>query len=396
MKKRKPLISFLGKKFIHLIRNLWWKFLRLISLVFYLCPINKNKITAYNFHGNGYGDNPKYLVEELLKENKYEIIWFVKNKNEEFPKGVKKVKYRSLASLYHLITARLWLDTIRNSPRPLFKRKNQYYIQMWHGGIALKGMEKDVEDALPKSYIKCAKKDGKIADFMLSNCALRTEIINRAFWFNGKVLEFGTPRDDILFYPNQDEINKLKQKYHIRDKKIVLYAPTFRNDKSFYEKLKFNVLKLKQALEKKFNENFVVCIKLHPNDANLNNLDLFKDAIDLTKEADSQLILSACDVVISDYSSMLLDFTLTKRLAITYAPDYDEYINKERKLYFDLKTCGIPFAETFDELIEIINKFDQSEYVEKIKKFHDYFGIFENGTSSKQIKKYLIEKGILL
>lgn len=202
------------------IKGLCWKLKKLFSLVFYLFPINKKKVTVYNFNGLGYGDNPRYLVEELIKENKYKIIWIVKDKTSRFPDGVKKVGYKSLSSLFHMITARLWLDTSRYSPRPIFKRKNQYYIQMWHGGIPLKGMEKDAEETLSKSYIESAKKDSALADFMLSNCKMRTEIIERAFWFDGKILEYGIPRDDILFNPRKADVDEFKKKYGLENKKI--------------------------------------------------------------------------------------------------------------------------------------------------------------------------------
>ena len=88
----------------------------IISLVFYIVPIEKNKIIAYNFNGNGYGGNSKYLCNELLKYNKYKIIWICKNVNSEFPEGIIPVKYGTLKALYHVITARLWLDNVRNNP----------------------------------------------------------------------------------------------------------------------------------------------------------------------------------------------------------------------------------------------------------------------------------------
>lgn len=369
----------------------------LISLLFYIVPIKKNRITVYNFVGKGYGDNPKYLVEELLKDKKYEIIWIVSDMSYNFPNGVKKIRYGSLKSLYYMITARLWLDTIRNNPKPLFKRKHQYYIQMWHGGIVMKGHEADTIDSLSKKYIKLAKKDSKLADYILSNCKDRTDIIKRAYWYNGEILELGIPRDDILFCPNKNETDKLKAKYGLKNKKIVLYAPSFRNCDNFYgEKQMFNVDKLLNTLNKKFGGEFVFCYRMHPNDEKRrSHLSKIEGAIDLQSEQDSQLVLSACDVVISDYSSMWIDFTLTGNPAFIYAPDYDDYTKNERLMYFDLKNCMVPFAESFNELLKNIEEFDYEKYNKKRRQHYKNCGLFEDGTSSKKIKEYLQNNGII-
>ena len=376
-----------------LLKRIFAKLKYIFALIFYIFPVNKNKVVVYNFAGNGFGDNPKYLVKELLKHKPYKIIWIVKDKNIEMPSGIKKVRYNSLSSIYHLTTAKLWLDTIRNNPKPLFKRKKQTYIQTWHGGIFIKGQEKDVENYLSKGYVKSAKGDGKIADYMLSNCKKRTELIKRAFWFDGEILEFGVPRDDVMFNPDIQEIKELKNKYNIQNKKMVVYAPSFRNDSSFYANLNFEPDKLIKALNKKFNSNFAFCVRLHPNDNSITKLKGFENVINLTKESDSQLILSAADVVISDYSSMLLDFTLTKKPAFIFAPDYDDYIKKERELYVDLSKIGIPFAKTFNDLIKEIESFDKNSYNKSLDKFFDFYEIFEKGNSSKLIVDYLINKG---
>lgn len=368
---------------------------RVVSLLFYLFPIKRNRITVYNFMGNGYGDNPKYLVEELLKHGDYEIVWIVRDINVEMPKRIKKVRYNSLKSYYYMTTARLWLDTIRNNPKPIFKRKGQYYIQMWHGGFLLKGVEKDIEQNLNKGYVRDAKRDSKFADFFLSNCKDRTNLIKRAFWFKGEILEFGLPRNDVLFKPRIEEINKLKAKYKIVNKKIVLYAPSFRENNEFYDTIGFDYNKLVQVLNAKFNGDFVFCVRLHPNDLVRKNLNAFKDAINLTSEPDSRLVLSASDVIISDYSSMLIDFALTGRYAFILAPDYEEYIKRERYLYLNIKTCGIPFANNFGDLVYNIENLSGDDYRNNINKLFEHFGIFEHGNASEQIVNELLKRGIL-
>ena len=363
-----------------------------ISLLFYLVPIKKNKITFCNFAGKGYGCNPKYLAEEFLKDGKYELVWFVSNTNDSsIPEGIKKVKYGSLAHFYHLITAKLWVDNIRNNPKPIFKRKKQLYVQTWHGGIAVKGIEKDVENLLSAKYVKKAKTDGKLADFIISGSGYQTKIIERSFWFNGTVLKLGRPRDDGLFIKDEQALNNLKESLKIKGKKVILYAPTFRVNKNFYKELSFDSEKLVEAFNKRFGGEHVLALRLHPNDSTPENIALFKNVVNFAKIPDSHMALHLSDYLISDYSSMIFDYTRLGNKAFIYAADYEEYLKKERNLYFSLKESGVPFAEDFEELINLVNNFDLKKYNNSIKKLNANFEFYDNVNSSKRIKEYLVE-----
>ncbi len=365
---------------------------RLVSLMFYLVPVNKNKITFCNFAGKGYGCSPKYLAEEFIKENRYKLIWFVSDMNLDLPKEITKVKYGSLKHYYHLITARLWIDNIRNNLKPIFKRKKQIYVQTWHGGVGIKGIEKDVEEYLGKDYLKAAKIDGKMSDYVLSGSDHLTRIIERAFWFNGEVLKLGIPRDDILFDWNEDEILKTKKELGLEGKKIILYAPSFRLDKDFYKNLNFDTEKLVKAFDERFGGNHAFCIRLHPNDATKENIEVFKNAVNLNVLSDSNIALHCADYVISDYSSMIFDFARLDRISLVYAPDYDVYTKNERKLYFDIKESVFPFAQSFDDLLSNISNFDDKAYKKNMKKFNDFFGFYDNNNSSQRVKDFLKDK----
>ena len=98
-------------------------------LSFPILKIDNKKIVFDNFNGKGYGDNPKYIAEELIKEKvDCKIIWVVSNINEEIPKEIKKVKYGSIKSLWEYATAKVWIDNVRNY-KGVKKKRNQFYIQ---------------------------------------------------------------------------------------------------------------------------------------------------------------------------------------------------------------------------------------------------------------------------
>ena len=83
---------------------------------FYYLPICKKKIVFDNFGGRGYGDDPKYIAEELRKNDSgLKLIWVTSDMKQEFPKGIKKVKYGTIRAAYHWSTAKIWVDNIKSS-----------------------------------------------------------------------------------------------------------------------------------------------------------------------------------------------------------------------------------------------------------------------------------------
>ena len=143
---------------------------KIFMFIFGFFSIDNNKIFVSNFDGKGYGENPAAVGDELLKRNiDLKIYWVVNDINDNsIPKEIIKVKNNSIKYFYHLRTAKVWLKNKRSNIE-ITKRKNQYYIQLWHGPIGMKKIEKDCEQLLNKFYVKAAKKDSKYIDLMISN-----------------------------------------------------------------------------------------------------------------------------------------------------------------------------------------------------------------------------------
>lgn len=368
-------------------------FIRLIYMAFSVFKIKRNKIVLSNFCGKGYGDNGKYIVEELLQRGlDYDIVWLVKDLNEEMPHGVRKVKSKSLKSIYEQATAHIWIDN-RRKPLYVRKRKQQFYIMTWHSNIALKRVEKDVESKLSKAYVKNAKHDSKMIDVFLSGSKWETNCIRNSFWYDGKVLEIGYPRQDIFINNNAntiDIINKVRNYYGIRENtNILLYAPTFRRSQN-EESLSVYNLKWAETLcafEKRFGGEWVGMIRLHPNVSRLRDkLNIPINIIDVTAYNDMQELILSCDCLITDYSSTIMEAGIANKYGFIYASDIDEY-NKDRSSYFDLTTeLPFPFAPDNETLIDNILKFDTTHYFNNLHKFlkNDY-GVFCKGNASKTI-----------
>lgn len=357
-------------------------------------PIDNKKIVVVNYVGRGYGDNAKYIVDELLKSEKdVKIVWLVKNQAEadSLPDRVSACKIYSAASIYHLSTAKVWIDNCRKG-FIMFKRRKQYYMQTWHG-FALKRIEKDVADNLGKKYVHDAINDSKLIDCIISDSAFMTGIYKRAFWYDGEILELGSPRNDIIINKNAGLKEKVFEYFGIdRTRKLVLYAPTFRADYS-NDAYSLDFHRLKHSCEQKFGGNFSVLVRLHPNivkncdQMNFDNVDV----INASFYPDMQELLSVSDAVISDYSSLMFDFALSMKPCFQFATDIDEY-KKDRDFYFEIDNLPFVLAKNNDELEQGILDFDEEKYKSELASFYESVGMVLDGTASSRCSEIILEK----
>ncbi|MBR3176467.1 CDP-glycerol glycerophosphotransferase family protein [Candidatus Saccharibacteria bacterium] len=356
---------------------------------FIICVFTKvddNKIVITNYYGKGYGDNGKYICDELIRrDGKYNIVWLVEDINEKMPSRVKVVKIKSIRSFYELATAKIWIDNCRK-PYYLRKKKNQFYIQTWHGSFAIKKIEEAAEKELDKVYILNAKNDSKMMDLALSSNRLMTEIYEKYFWYNGQILECGCPRNDIIINQPVDIKEKIINACKL-DKgiNICLYAPTFRKDKSLAP-YNINYEELRKELKKKFGGRWAILIRLHPNiTAKSKELNFFNEYIkDVSRYSDMQELLAASDFMITDYSSCIFDYALSKKPCCIYASDIEKYVD-DRGFNISLNEYPFDIARNNDELSQTIASFDTAKFTERINAFYRRYRCKEDGKASRLI-----------
>ncbi|WML47808.1 CDP-glycerol glycerophosphotransferase family protein [Neobacillus sp. PS3-34] len=370
-----------------------------ISLIFifsFNClPLKNNKIFMFSYYGSQYGCNPKYITEHLLMncpKNKYDIVWAFNDpdsKNERT--NIRKVKTMSLRYFYELCTSKVIITNFRTTE--LFKkRKDQFYIQTWHSSLRLKQIEKDAEKALPKDYLKMAREDSKKIDLIISGCKYSTRIFKKSFWYNGEILKKGTPRNDFLFEQNEKVRKKICNRLSIPNGcKVVLYAPTFRNEGNL-DVYKLDYSQILEKLKRKFGGEWLCLVKLHPHLISKSiGLQENHQIKDVTKYDDIQELLSITDVLISDYSSLIFDFSITKRPCFLYVPDYLDYIKIDRQLYFDLTELPFISATSNLHLLEKLDHFDSQKYTKNLLEFLKKVGSYENGEACKYLIKRIDE-----
>lgn len=356
--------------------------------IFRIFKINRKKIIVLNYSGKGYGDNGKYIVEQLLKSNNnYKIYWAINDNKfiKTLPNTIMPVRYNSLKYFYHLYTSKVWINNCR-FPSYIRKRKNQYYIQTWHSSIRLKKIEKDAERFLSKEYIRSAKNDSKMIDLLLCGCDFSRRTYEKSFWYDGKIAMTGTPKFD-PYFSAKDSSNikkKILKKYCIdSDKKIILYAPTFRkNNKGF-----LGTLDCKSLLSNNKMKDYVILLRLHPNSNAIINEK--SGIINVTDYHNIQDLVITCDYLITDYSGCCFDALVNGKKCALFVPDLEEYKKNDRELYFTFDELPFPKISNINDLIKFLNKKDYLDYDKKIITFRENIGLIEDGNASLRVKNII-------
>lgn len=189
----------------------------------------ENRIVFLTFQGD-YSCNLKYIAEELIKQGvDCELVWAVRDdKHGEFPKEIKTVNRNTLEFYRLASSSKIIIDNANNFEfLKLKKRKDQILIQTWHGSMGFKKIETNKN----KNWMKKSMYLDEITDYCIVNSDFEIDVFKNTFWKTTEKLKYGHPRNDILFNGNKELSLKIKKKYNLdNDTKIVLYAPTFRDN----------------------------------------------------------------------------------------------------------------------------------------------------------------------
>jgi CDP-glycerol glycerophosphotransferase len=280
---------------------------------------------------------------------------------------------------------------ISNNPFPSYipLRKQQVFINTWHGGGAYKTVGNISKEAT-NVYDKILKITSGQTSIYISSCKKFTEVTSLETKIPvSKFLECGLPRNDIFFTNHKKIRDVVCKKYAVLlNQSILLYAPTYRgnpHNATFENKL--NLKNCINALNSRFDTDTVVFFRSHHAlNIHINSYNI----IDVTAYPDMQELLCACDFLITDYSSCMWDFSLTTKPGFLYVPDL-EYYHRERSFYTPIKSWPYPFASTNDELVNIIKNYDAKRAKQKIEAHLNSLGSFEHGNASDIIADLIVK-----
>ena len=370
-------------------------------------PVNKRLIIFESYHGNQYSCNPRAIYEYLMDNHPedYEMYWSVNKKhNKKFiGLNIPYVNRFSLRWLFLLSRARYW---VINTRMPLWIKKPRHtiFLQTWHG-TPLKKLALDIEEVhMPgtdtEKYKQNFLKESRNWDYLISPNQYSTKIFKSAFDFQKKILETGYPRNDYLMkeYP-QKTVTKLKETLGIpKHKKVILYAPTWRDDE-YYEKGKYK-FELKLNLEKLYKElgnEYVIVLRMHYLVVDSFQLPQYKGFIyDLSEYEDIRELYLISDILITDYSSVFFDYLCLLRPVIFFTYDLEKYRDKLRGFYFDFENeAPGPLVKNTDELLKIIRQLNLSKFKpsDSYLQLHQKICDLEGNESTKKVVNEVFLKG---
>lgn len=359
-----------------------------IARSFFVFTPKYGKIVVNNFNGKGYGGNPKYIIESLRKRSLdgLRIFWLVQDYNVALPPDIHPVKAGSLLAEYHFSTAKVWLSNVRLNNRSR-KKKTQFYVQTWHAMHGIKYAEKDIQDSLDPAYVQHAIRDSHSANLFVSSGSTQTKEYRDSFWYTGEILESGYPRTDILI-SGSDPQKKMEiyDEFRLDNQKIALYIPTFRDSgesKTMFENEYEDIV---TALEKRFDENFVLFVRFHPNVKGYKDWMKFSDRIiDATEYPDLQELMRFSSVLITDYSSAVFDYMLMKKPVFIFAMDLSTFEEENRRLRLHPRDLPFPFSTSIEELVSCILSYSVQNELERSESFFARYEFIADGLSSKVV-----------
>lgn len=357
-----------------------------------LLPIQQKKVVFSNFMTRGYGGNPKYIAEELhRKRPDMELVWIGDSK-ADYPAYIHPVRAWSLRHYYELATAAAYVTNFR-SYFGVRKRPQQTYLQTWHGSYALKKVEAEAA-GLTEKYIHDAKLDGQMSDGILADSYLQEQNFRKAFWLGEhvEILRFGLPQNDIIYRRRNDLSirNQISCTLDIpQNSYTILFAPTFRDDFST-DGYQVDLEAVAGAFEEKMHRECVVLVRMHPNARRFASTIQYSSRVkNATEYPDVQELVLGCDALITDYSSMLFDFSHCGKPVFLCALDLEAY-QTTRGLADDYFTLPLPLAFTNVQLTENIKAFDEKSYQQKVEQFYQKNPVYDTGRASEQVVDWLL------
>ncbi len=372
----------------------------------FVLPVNHRKIVFMSNLGRSYGGNPKSIYEEMVQlglDHKYRCYFLLENPKVNLPGTARTIKLSRFRYYYELAVAGYIVSDTR-LPNYIRKRKGTKYLQTWHG-TPLKKLALDMTSyhmaggQTVEEYREEFKKNSSTWDYLISQNKFSSNIFRHAFAFDGNMLEIGYPRNDVLFTRNhKTDLMELKKKYQLPlDKKIILYAPTWR-DNSFYDKAsyKMNAPLDYDLLFEKLSKDYVILIKYHymvREKLDFSSYHGFYRVMNSSVDISELYLIS--DLLITDYSSVMFDYSILKRPILFYVYDLEEYKDELRGFYFDfIKQAPGPFVMTTEQLVDEIRDYDWLKYKEKYEEFCNTYHTFEKGNASKCAIKALLDENI--
>ncbi len=362
-----------------------------------------------SFNGHSFSDSPKAIFNYLKNSEEFKdhrFVWgFAKPEKFSFLKdeNTSVLNIKSKEFLKETAKAKYWIFNYK-IPEYMFPKKEQIFLQCWHG-TPLKRLGCDLEhfDNAMNTVSEIAKRykiETSKFSYFLSPSAFASEKFLSAWNMKAQgkediILEVGYPRNDFLTNYKETDVTRIKKDLNLpNDKKVILYAPTYRDNQHstksgyiFKNEIDFDILK------EKLSEEYIILFRAHYFIANSFDFNKYEGFLyDVSGYDDISELYVISDMLITDYSSVFFDYANLKRPIIFYMYDLEKYRDELRGFYFGLEELPGNIVKTEAELIEEIGKAREFTFNEKYKSFNDKFNYLDDGNATKRVVAEVFSK----
>ena len=358
--------------------------------------VENKRILINSQHGANLSGNMFYILKEVCTNpaySDYDIgVTYGNEKNkkqfismmEEYNFSHNKIIYlkNNSKEYAHFLATAGYLFNDTSFPVYFIKRKEQVYLNTWHG-TPLKTLGRSTAN----DYFDIAnlQKNFLMADYLLYPSEYMKDYMLKDYMLSplakNKLLMCGYPRNEIFFDKNRE--NALRERFNLENKQVIAYMPTWRGNVRDVRTGQSNEISLYlDELDQKLRDDQILYVNLHPYMAKSIKYDYYKHIYEFPAELETYDFLNCCDVLITDYSSVFFDFAVSKKKIVLFAYDEEKYF-KDRGVYMPFSQLPFPKVRTIDELLSELDK----DYIldEGISKFLDTYCFYEDAEISKKI-----------
>ena len=346
----------------------------------------ENAVLFESHRGSMVGCNPLDIFLELKQTHPELKFYWAVGKGVEAPEGSQAVAFGSGAYLRALATSKY---LVNNTNFPWYFRKvpGQVYLQTWHG-TPLKRLGREIpNNNLTKSYLDTMDREALAWDYLISPNGFCTKVFPGAFGYRGNIIETGYPRNDRLTTSTAADRQRIREGIGIADPStiVVMYAPTWRDYKRSATGNWESVTFMDENIQ--LPAGYQMIYRGHTNTHAAHKAEVAGRAIDVTKYPDVTELYLAADVLITDFSSVMFDYTVTGKPIMFLAPDLERY-REERGFYFDFEAeAPGPILATDKEVLVALSHIEQisTEYHARYRAWQQKFNALEDGHAAKRV-----------
>jgi CDP-glycerol glycerophosphotransferase len=360
----------------------------------------RDAVLFESFGGRQHSDSPKAIHEELVRRGvPLEAQYLtVRDGQAATPETMTTARLGGTEWYDALATSR-YIVTNSHLPDWFERRHGQIVVQTWHG-TPLKRIGFDVTDIrhADRNYLQRVEKETPNWSFLVSPNRFSTSKLQRAFRYGGEMLESGYPRNDILFDKDPLTAAAIRQRLDLpAGKRVVLYAPTWRDDEFYGQgRYKMSMMLDLAAARRMLGDDHVLLVRRHPNVVDPIPDDGSGFVRDVSTYPDMADLLSVTDVLITDYSSVMFDFANTGRPILLFTYDLEHYRDKLRGFYFDFEQeAPGPLLMTSEDVVKTLAEVavDPSAYQDERAAFQARFCDLDDGQATKRVVDRMLELG---